>query len=68
MYSKGRFCLECQSDGKQQHDKILIESLNISDDACEGVGVLVSEGREDDHLVRGAVGDSQLVTQPAEEA
>ena len=66
MYSKGRFCLECQSDGKQQHDKILIEYFFL-DDACEGVGVFVSDGREDDHLVRGAVGDTKLVTQPAEE-
>ena len=67
MYSKGRFCLECQSDGKQQHDKILIESLDNSDDAGEGARVLAPEGREDDHLVRGAVGDTKLVTQPAEE-
>ena len=46
----------------------MIESLDNSDDAGEGAGVLAPEGRENDHLVRGAVGDSQLVTQPAEEA
>ena len=45
-----------------------LDSFNNSDDACEGAGVLVPKGREDDHLVRGAVGDTQLVTQPAEES
>ena len=48
--------------------KILIESLDYSDDAGQGAGVLGTEGREDDHLVRGAVRDPQLVTQPAEKS
>ena len=36
-------------------------------DTGQGIGVIVSQGGEDDHLVRGTVGDSQLVAEPAVE-
>ena len=39
-----------------------------SDDAGESVRVPAVEGGEDDHLVGGAVRDTQLVTQPPEES
>ena len=37
------------------------------DDTGQGVGVIVPQRGEDDHLVRGAVRDGQLVAEPAVE-
>ena len=39
-----------------------------SDDAGQGAGVRIPQRGEDDHLVRGTVGDGELVTQPPKES